>query len=366
MIRQSCPSSLPYTSENRLVFVLILAVALMSVARGAQAQIAFASARGGDLDIYVMDEDGSNVTQLTNHPHTDSGPVWSPDGTRIAFSSLRDDPMNIDRNWEVYVMDANGGNPVRLTQEPLVDGLPAWSPYGNRIAFASNRHGTGDIYVMNDGGGNVRRLTHDDTNRSPYDWAPAWSPSGRFIAFESTRGGRGSDIWLMNSDGTKPVLLAKPPAHDTSPSWSPDGMQIAFASRDGENFTWEIHRIDVDGGGLQNLTNNAANDTRPAWSPSGEQIAFSSDRDGDYDIYVMSRDGGKRAQAYEPPYRRLCSFLVSQHVSGFLARKVANPMVGYQERTVEIHRLPCLLLLCYHRTGNETWLLSWTMPRPLG
>ena len=95
----------------------------------------------------------------------------------------------------------------------------------------------------------------------------------------------------MNADGTNPVLLAKPPAHDTSPSWSPDGKQVVFASRDGENFTWEIHRIDAEGGGWQNLTNNAANDTRPAWSPSGEQIAFSSDRDGDYNIYVMNPDG---------------------------------------------------------------------------
>ena len=188
-------------------------------------------------------------------------------------------------------MDANGGNVIRLTQEPLVDGLSAWSPDGKRIAFASNRHGTGDIYLMNAAGGNVERLTHDDTNRSPYDWAPAWSPDGRFIAFESTRGGRGSDIWLMKPDGTKPMQLSKHAGHDTSPAWSPDGKQIAFASRDGKNFTWEIHRIDVDGGNIKNLTNNLANDTRPAWATSGERIAFSFDRDGDYDIYVMKPDG---------------------------------------------------------------------------
>ena len=241
MIRRCCPSSLPHTLENRIAFVLILAEALISIEQTAQAQIAFSSARNGDLDIYVMDEDGSNVTRLTNHPHADSSPAWSPDG--------------------------------------------------KRIAFASNRHGTGDIYLMNAAGGNVERLTHDDTNRSPYDWAPEWSPDGRFIAFESTRGGRGSDIWLMKPDGTKPIQLSKHAGHDTSPAWSPDGKQIAFASRDGKNFTWEIHRIDVDGGNIKNLTNNLANDTRPAWATSGERIAFSSDRDGDYDIYAMKPDG---------------------------------------------------------------------------
>ena len=178
--------------------------------------------------------------------------------------------MNIDRNWEVYVMDANGGNVIRLTQEPRVDGLTTWSPYGNRIAFASNRDGTGDIYVMDADGGNLGRLTHDEWNRSPYDWAPAWSPNGRFIAFESARGGRGSDIWVMNSDGTRSYQIYWQ-IHGACTIRGPHGHPgFAFASRDGENFTWEIHRINADGGELQGLTSNAANDKQPAWSPRGE------------------------------------------------------------------------------------------------
>ena len=95
----------------------------------------------------------------------------------------------------------------------------------------------------------------------------------------------------MNSDGTRPIRLLKHGGHDTWPAWSPDGKQIAFASRDGKNGTWEIHRIDADGGGIKSLTDNLANDQYPAWSSNGKQIAFASDRDGNYDIYAMTPDG---------------------------------------------------------------------------
>ena len=124
MIIRSCPNSLHHTLRNYIAIFLILAAALIHMQTSVQAQIAFSSDRGGDVDIYVMDEDGSNVIQLTNHPSSDVNPDWSPDGTQIAFETLRHERMKIDRNFEIYVMDADGGNPARLTDDPLVDAPP--------------------------------------------------------------------------------------------------------------------------------------------------------------------------------------------------------------------------------------------------
>ena len=83
----------------------------------------------------------------------DRDPSWSPDGSRIAFTSYR------DGNWDIYVMDADGSNQQRLTDNPAVDRMPSWSADGSRIAFVSGRDGNWDIYVMDADGSNQQRLT---------------------------------------------------------------------------------------------------------------------------------------------------------------------------------------------------------------
>jgi Tol biopolymer transport system component len=96
---------------------------------GTGGQIAFQSYRDGNAEIYVMDTDGSNPRNLSNHSANDWSPAWSPDGQQIAFDSNR------DGNIEIYVMDANGGNPRRLTNTSAFDGYPAWLPDGTQITF---------------------------------------------------------------------------------------------------------------------------------------------------------------------------------------------------------------------------------------
>ncbi len=258
---------------------------------GANGMIAFMCQPDTNPDICVMNPDGTGMTNLTNHPSADLSPVWSPDGSQIAFTSDRDSDWDLGvSNVEVYVMNADGSGLTNLTGSPGHDGSPAWSPDGSQIAFSSDRAGTGDIYVMNADGSGVTRLTNDPADEAWLDW----SPDGTQIAF--TREWQGSqEVYVMNADGSGQANLTNnEPAFDLKPSWSPDGSRIVFETdRDG-NDNYEVYVMNADGSGVSSLTASPGNDGSPVWSPDGSQVAFVSYRDGDSDIYVMNADGSSQ------------------------------------------------------------------------
>ena len=220
-------------------------------------RIAYVSDQGGNLDIWVMDRDGGNAVNLTDHPEKDHSPAWSPDGEWIAFASVRDSLY-----WELYLMRADGSQVQRLTWwEDASDLSPSWSPDGTRLVFSSKRDGNWEIYGMDRDGRNLVRLTDhpaDDTN-------PAWSPDGSRIAFESTRDGF-TDIYVMAAIGGEATnLTGLAWATDLGPTWSPDGGRLAFYSdRDGE---WDIYVMASDGSDVVKLTGDTSNDQVPAWRP---------------------------------------------------------------------------------------------------
>jgi hypothetical protein len=198
------------------------------------------------------------------------------------------------QNCEIYVMNADGTDQTNVTNNPEYDLAPAWSANGNKIAFVSRRDGNLEIYKMNEDGSGLTRLT----NNSPNDVHPAWSPDGQKIAFTSYRDGQ-AEIYVMNADGTGQTNVTNNPVYDLDPSWSPDGSKIAFSSdRDVQTGGAEIYKMNSDGSGVTRLTNHPLGDSEPNWSPNGQKIAFAADVDYSDEIFsnifVMNADGSGR------------------------------------------------------------------------
>ena len=238
-------------------------------------------------EIYVMNADGSEQTNISNNPAFDGYPHWSPDGKKIAFMTSRD-----GINYEIYVMNADGTSQTRLTNNADLDAEPSWSPDGTKIAFRSDRDNHNyQIYVMNADGSEQTNIS----NNTAADIHPDWSPDGTKIAFASDRAGS-YQIYVMNADGSEQTRLTNP-AFGYQPSWSPDGTEIAFSSsRDGNS---EIYVMNADGSEQTRLTNNADIDEQPSWSPDGTEIAFISSRD--YQVYVMNADGSEQTNISNNP-----------------------------------------------------------------
>jgi TolB protein len=255
---------------------------------GGGGAIAFVLRRNGNSDLYAtnVDRDGSLI-RLTSHPADDRDPAFSPDGSQLAFASHR------DSNWDIYRMEVDSGVTTRLTFSNTYEAAPAWSPDGEWIAFEAYRDGNLNLYMLRaSDGGRVTQLT---TDPAP-EVNPAWSPDGKSIAFASYRNGN-KDIYLLPLDSEQGEddlanLTNSPDRDEDNPAWSPDGRQLAYTSgRPGDQLIY-VNTFDPALRSLQEAEVGLfGQGSGPVWSPDSSALAFTYHR-GLNDVLIAAHLGG--------------------------------------------------------------------------
>ena len=315
-----------------LAIFVVVGLAGLITARPAEArqrgQIVFQSTVDDNTDIYVMDEDGTNVRRLTDAPEGDRSPKWSPGGKRIAFVSDRDDTR------QVYTMDPDGGGVRRLTDAPIAVSVPAWSPDGQKMAFFAQYQEYG-IHIMGRDGQNVRFLTgtpdragDPGTHFQPH-LGIDWSPDGRTLIFNTHGNESEGVIWAVDADGRNLRDLSKD-GQDLCQAWSPDGQLILFIFH---GLDPGFYTMRPDGRNRREVLVPASGGC-PRWSADGREIIFSMDGD----IHIVSATGKGlrrlvelpgdewRYDWFDPAYARAVSAGVRSRVTwGRLKRQVPRP-----------------------------------------
>ena len=259
---------------------------------------------------YLVNVDGSGLRRISNGAgRTTCGYFYDGD-RRVLYSSTfahdRVCPPRPDYShgyvwalyeYDIYTSAPDGSDLRRLTSTPGYDAESVLSPDGRKIAFTSLRDGDLDIYTMNTDGTDVRRLT----TTVGYDGGPFFSPDSKMIVYRAWHPGtpqaiadykallaRGlvqplqMELWVMNADGSNQRQITHLGGANFAPYFHPDGKRIIFASnyKQPTSRNFDIYLVNLDGSGLTQVTTSTEFDAFPMFSPDGKQLVFASNRFG--------------------------------------------------------------------------------------
>jgi Tol biopolymer transport system component len=262
-------------------------------------KILFESEVNDIAHLYTMNSDGSNEIKITNftngtNPTYTGNASWSPDGTKIIFISTKDK----DGGSSIYTMNSDGTNVVRINHSTRGESNPKFSPNSTKILFSSEVNDIAHLYTMNTDGTNEIKLTNFTNGTNPlWTGEASWSPDGTKIIFISSRDNDGgSSIYTIKSDGTNLVRINHNVRGESNPKFSPNGIKVLFESE--VNDIAHVYTMNSDGSNEIKITNftNGTNPTytgNASWSPDGAKVVFisSKDKDGGSSIYTMNSDG---------------------------------------------------------------------------
>lgn len=263
--------------------------------------------KGAD-SVYLVNEDGTGLERILEG----RAPAWSPDGSQVAFR--RGNPnRGGGLDTTIYVARADGTD-VRIVVSGVSgeasgeSGPPVWSPDGSLIAFDTLE----GIYVVEPNGSNLRLVSRYRGDFACYDLQPSWSPDGARLAFSVLCDGPSEGLWVVNLDGSQRTQLAPPTEELVSlsqPVWSPDGSRIAFSGvtrrgSSGANWEYDIWVMNADGTDARPLTDGSVSLRDPAWSPDGSAIAYTESQS--QRVMIMNADGSDPRSLTDAGFRACC------------------------------------------------------------